>query len=335
VATVRAADHVLDETGEALTEARQGAERVRNIVRDLRVFARGDDDQSGPVAVRRVLDSSINIAWNEIRHRARLVKDYGETPLVEGNESRLGQVFLNLLLNAAHAIPEGETERNEIRVTTRTDGRGFAVVEVRDSGMGIPLEIRERIFDPFFTTKPVGEGTGLGLWICHGIVSALGGEVKVDSEIGRGSTFRVTLPPALMDAPATFSTPTIPDVDAKGGRLLVVDDEAMILGALRRSLGTDYNVTCVGDGRRALDRIKAGERFDVILCDLMMPELTGMDLHAELEKIAPDQAGRMVFVSGGAFTPRAREFLERVPNARVEKPIDFQNLRVLLRNLSQ
>ena len=109
----------------------------------------------------------------------------------------------------------------------------------------------------------------------------------------------------------------------------------MILGALRRSLGTDYNVTCVGDGRRALERIKAGERFDVILCDLMMPELTGMDLHAELEKLAPDQAVRMVFVSGGAFTPRAREFLERVPNARVEKPIDFQNLRVLLRNLSQ
>ncbi len=326
--------HILDETGEALTEARQGAERVRNIVRDLRVFARGDDDQSGPVSVRRVLDSSINIAWNEIRHRARLVKDYGETPLVEGNESRLGQVFLNLLLNAAHAIPEGETERNEIRVTTRTDGRGRAVVEVRDTGMGIPVENRERIFDPFFTTKPVGEGTGLGLWICHGIVSALGGEVKLDSEIGRGSTFRVTLPPAVMDAPATFSTPTIPVVDAKGARLLVVDDEPMILGALRRSLGNDYNVTCVGDGRRALERLRAGERFDVILCDLMMPELTGMDLHAELERIAPDQAARMVFVSGGAFTPRAREFLERVPNARVEKPIDFQNLRLLLRNLS-
>ncbi len=326
--------HVLDETGEALTEARQGAERVRNIVRDLRVFARGDDDQSGPVSVRRVLDSSINIAWNEIRHRARLVKDYGETPLVEGNESRLGQVFLNLLLNAAHAIPEGETERNEIRVTTRTDPHGRAVVEVRDTGMGIPLENRDRIFDPFFTTKPVGEGTGLGLWICHGIVSALGGDVKVDSEIGRGSTFRVTLPPALMDAPATFSTPTTPEVDAKGARLLVVDDEPMILGALRRSLGSDYNVTCVGDGRRALERLRAGDRFDVILCDLMMPELTGMDLYAELERIAPDQAARMVFVSGGAFTPRAREFLERVPNARVEKPIDFQNLRLLLRNLS-
>ncbi len=327
--------HVLDETGEALTEARQGAERVRNIVRDLRVFARGDEDQSGPVAIRRVLDSSINIAWNEIRHRARLVKDYGDTPMVEGNESRLGQVFLNLLLNAAHAIPEGETERNEIRVSTRTDPGGRAVVEVRDSGMGIPQEIRERIFDPFFTTKPASEGTGLGLWICSGILTALGGEVRVDSEIGRGSTFRVTLPPAVMETPGDLANPPAPEAVAQGGKLLVIDDEPMILGALRRSLSGEYNVTCVGDGRKALDRLRAGERYELILCDLMMPEMTGMDLFAELERLAPEQAARMVFVSGGAFTPRAREFLERVPNARVEKPIDLSNLRQLLRNLAK
>jgi PAS domain S-box-containing protein len=327
--------HVLDETGEALTEARQGAERVRNIVRDLRVFARGDEDQSGPVAIRRVLDSSINIAWNEIRHRARLVKDYGDTPMVEGNESRLGQVFLNLLLNAAHAIPEGETERNEIRVSTRTDATGRAIVEVRDTGMGIPQEIRERIFDPFFTTKPASEGTGLGLWICSGILTALGGEVRVDSEIGRGSTFRVTLPPAVMEATAELGSAVAPEAEARGGKLLVIDDEPMILGALRRSLSAEYNVTCVGDGRKALERLRAGERYERILCDLMMPEMTGMDLFAELEKLAPDQAARMVFVSGGAFTPRAREFLERIPNARVEKPIDMRNLRLLLRNLAR
>ena len=327
--------HALDESGEALTEARQGAERVRNIVRDLRVFARGDEEQSGPVSVRRVLDSSINIAWNEIRHRARLVKDYGDTPMVEGNESRLGQVFLNLLLNAAHAIPEGETERNEIRVTTRTDTRGRAVVEVRDTGMGIPAEIRERIFDPFFTTKPASEGTGLGLWICSGILNALGGEVRVDSEIGRGSTFRVTMPAAVMETSGEFNVVPTPEPNARGGRLLVIDDEPMILGALRRSLSADYNVTCVGDGRKALDRLRAGERFDVILCDLMMPEMTGMDLYTEMEALVPDQAARIVFVSGGAFTPRAREFLERVPNARVEKPVDMQNLRLLLRNLGR
>jgi PAS domain S-box-containing protein len=323
----------LDEAGEALAEARQGAERVRNIVRDLRVFARGDDDQSGPVALRRVLDSSINIAWNEIRHRARLVKDYGDTPMVEANESRLGQVFLNLLLNAAHAIPEGETERNEIRVSTRTDGRGHAVVEIRDTGGGIPPAIRERIFDPFFTTKSAGEGTGLGLWICSGILSALGGEIGVDSEMGKGSSFRVTLPPVAMETPATATARAPVDVSVPGGRLLIVDDEPMILGALRRSFSSDYQVTCVGDGRRALERIRAGERYDVILCDLMMPEITGMDLYAEMSRIAPEQIERVVFVTGGAFTPRAREFLERIPNARVEKPIDFQNLKLLLRNL--
>ena len=115
--------------------------------------------------------------------------------------------------------------------------------------------------------------------------------------------------------------------------MLIIDDEPMILGALRRSFAAEYRVTCVGDGRRALERLRAGERYDVILCDLMMPEMTGMDLYAELGKLAGDQAERLVFVTGGAFTPRAREFLERVPNARVEKPIDFQNLRLLLRNL--
>jgi PAS domain S-box-containing protein len=327
------ARRALVEIAEALAEARQGADRVRNIVRDLRVFARGDEDARGPVALRRVLDSSINMAWNEIRHRARLVKDYGDAPMVEGNESRLGQVFLNLLLNAAHAVDEGEAERNEIRVSTRTDSTGRAVVEVRDTGRGIPAELRGRIFDPFFTTKSAGEGTGLGLWICQGILSSLGGEIAVESEEGRGSLFRVTLPAVAMEAPVGRAKTPAPDREPQGGRLLIVDDEPMILGAMRRALAPEHQVTCVSDGRAALERLRAGERYDAILCDLMMPELTGMDLFAEIKRLAPEQVDRVIFVTGGAFTPRAREFLDRVRNARVEKPIDFQNLRVLVRNL--
>jgi CheY-like chemotaxis protein len=143
----------------------------------------------------------------------------------------------------------------------------------------------------------------------------------------------VTLPPVAIETPAMAAARAPFDVEAPGGRLLIIDDEPMILGALRRSFSSDYHVTCVGDGRRALERIRSGERYDVILCDLMMPEITGMDLYAELSKLAPDQAERVVFVTGGAFTARAREFLERIPNARVEKPIDFQNLKLLLRNL--
>jgi PAS domain S-box-containing protein len=321
------------EVGDALGEARQGAERVRNIVRDLRVFARGDEEGRGPVALRHVIDSSINIAWNEIRHRARLVKDYGDVPLVDGNESRLGQVFLNLLLNAAHAIAEGEAERNEIRVVTRTRPDGRAVVEVRDTGRGIPADIRPRIFDPFFTTKSAGEGTGLGLWICQGILGALGGEIAVESDEGQGSVFRVTLPAVVMDVSEGQTQTPPPIATGRGGRLLIVDDEPMILGALRRALAPDYKITCVGDGRAALELLRAGERYDAIVCDLMMPELTGMDLYGEARRFASDQTERFIFVTGGAFTPRAREFLGRVPNARVEKPIDFQNLRILVRNL--
>jgi len=323
----------LAEILEALDEARQGAERVRNIVRDLKVFGRGNEEARGPVVLRRVLDSSINIAWSEIRHRARLVKDYGEEPLIDGNESRLGQVFLNLLLNAAQAIGEGEADRNEIRVSTRTDRAGRAVVEVRDSGLGIPPEILARIFDPFFTTKPEGVGTGLGLWICKGILGGLGGEISVESELGRGSTFRVTLPAAAVDEPSERAERAPAEAQRRAERVLIIDDEPMILGALRRALGAEYRVTCLSDGREALARFAAGERYDVILCDLMMPDTTGMDLHAAIDRLAPGQGQRMIFVTGGAFTPRAREFLERVPNPRIEKPVDFQNLRVLMKKL--
>jgi len=323
----------LDEVIEALGEAREGADRVRNIVRDLKVFGRGNEDARGPVVLRRVLDSSINIAWNEIRHRARLVKDFGDVPLIEGNESRLGQVFLNLLLNAAQAIPEGEAERNEIRVSTATDGDGRVIIEVRDTGAGIAPEILSRIFEPFFTTKPDGVGTGLGLWICRGILSDLGGTIAVESRLGHGSTFRVTLPPAAVEDVSGSTEGRGPDGEHQGERVLIIDDEPLILGALRRAFAGDYRITCISDARQALSRLASGERYDVVLCDLMMPEMSGMDVYAELARVAPDQVERMIFLTGGAFTARARDFLDQVPNARIEKPIDFQNLRALMKNL--
>ena len=302
-------------------------------MRDLKVFGRGNEDARGPVVLRRVLDSSINIAWNEIRHRARLVKDFGDVPLIEGNESRLGQVFLNLLLNAAQAIPEGEAERNEIRVSTATDGDGRVIIEVRDTGAGIAPEILSRIFEPFFTTKPDGVGTGLGLWICRGILSDLGGTIAVESRLGHGSTFRVTLPPAAVEDVSGSTEGRGPDGEHQGERVLIIDDEPLILGALRRAFAGDYRITCISDARQALSRLASGERYDVVLCDLMMPEMSGMDVYAELARVAPDQVERMIFLTGGAFTARARDFLDQVPNARIEKPIDFQNLRALMKNL--
>jgi PAS domain S-box-containing protein len=318
-----------------VTEARAAIERIRNIMRGLAAFSRADQDHRTSLDVERVLELAIGMAGNEIRHRARLVKQYGGTPPVYANEARLGHVFLNLLVNAAEAIPEGQADRHEIHILTRTDPAGWIVVEIRDSGAGIPREIQDRIFDPFFTTKPVGKGTGLGLSISHGIVRSLGGEIMLRSEPGRGSTFSISLPPskeARSEAsPAPAPAPPHPDEPERQGHVLIVDDEVAFANSLRRLLSREHTVSIVSNGREALARVEGGERYDVILCDLMMPEMTGSDFYAALTETAPEQAGRIIFITGGAFSPASQSFLDRVPNPCFEKPCDIQKLRSAIR----
>ncbi|MBI5482179.1 MAG: GAF domain-containing protein [Deltaproteobacteria bacterium] len=322
----------LDDVTEALRDASEGAGRVRRIVRDLRIFSRADEVRRGPVELRPVLESCLSMAWNEIRHRAHLVKDYGEAPLVEASESRLGQVFLNLIVNAAHAIPVGDADRNQIRIVTRTDAAGRAVVEVRDTGTGIAPAHRARIFDPFFPTTPAGVGTGLGLSICSTIVAALGGEIGLESAVGQGSTFTVTLP-AASGPPTEPAGPPAAPRPGRRGRVLVLDDEPSVGAAIRRSLACDHEVVVLTDGRQALARLEAGETFDAIICDLMMPEMTGMEFHAALCQRRPDLVPRVILLTAGAFTPGAREFLERATNPRIEKPFDADELRALVRTV--
>ncbi len=318
------------EVQEGLHDAREASERIRNIVRDLKIFSRSEEDKTGPVDIERVMESTLRMAWNEIRHRARLVKNYGKTPPVEASESRLGQVFLNIVVNAAQAIAEGRADNNEIRISTSTDPSGGAVVEIADTGPGMPPDVLAQLFTPFFTTKPIGVGTGLGLSICHGIVTGLGGSIGVTSELGKGTAFRISLPPALAEV-LVAASPLALDVPARRrGKILVVDDEPMIAKVVRRTLSAEHEVVGVGSADEALKRIGAGERFDVILCDLMMPQMTGMDLHAELSRVAPEQAERMIFLTGGAFTPRARAFLDQTPNQRIEKPFHVRHLRALI-----
>jgi len=309
---------------DVLGEAKDGAERVRRIVGDLKTFSRADDAIRERVDLRDVVESSINLAMNEIRHRARLVRELGEVPRVDANAGRLGQVVVNLLVNAAQAIPEGDASKNEIRVRTRTDGSGRAVLEIEDTGPGMPPDIRARIFDPFYTTKPVGEGTGLGLTICHGIVAALGGAIEVESDVGSGSLFRVVLPPAReSDRVLRAPVPSVPvATEPRRGRVLVVDDEPMIGRAVQLMLEDVHDVVPLVSARDALEHIARGEEYDAVVCDLMMPEMTGMDLYTELSRGWPEVARRVVFLTGGAFTPRARKFLESVPNGRLEKPFE-------------
>jgi PAS domain S-box-containing protein len=315
-----------------VSDARLGATRVRDIVRQLKMFSRVDEDaRPVPVDVHGVLETAISMAMNELKHRARLVRDYGEPLRAVAHEGRLGQVFLNLLVNAAHAIPEGDVERHEIRVVTRPQGTGVRI-EVHDTGMGIPPENLERVFEPFFTTKPTGIGTGLGLSICHGIITGFGGRMGVESRVGKGSNFWVLLKATQAVKPP--SQPTLPTPGAsRRGRILVVDDEPMIGQAIRRTLQQEHEVISLTSAREACERLLGGERFDLILCDVMMPEMSGVDLHQVLSGSSPELAERMVFLTGGAFTPVAREFLGRVRNRRMDKPFSSQELRDVVQAL--
>lgn len=322
-----------DRMRERIAEAREGAERVGAIVRELRAFSRAEDERRGPADLRVVLEAAVKMASRDIRPRARLVKEWNEVPVVDANEARLTQVFLNLLINAAHAIPDGEPDENEIRVRASTDAAGRAVVEVSDTGSGMPREIVSRIFDPFFTTKPLGEGTGLGLSVCHGIVTSLGGDITVESQLGAGTTFRVRLPPLrATTTPSQGSMfPRLSDPAPIGARILVIDDEPALRNALASCLRDRHEVVVAEGGREALRILIEDPRFDLVLCDLMMPDLSGAALHEELRKSHPALAERMVFMTGGAFTPRMHEFVARVGSRILEKPIDLSRIDDLLR----
>ncbi|HVG59377.1 MAG TPA: two-component regulator propeller domain-containing protein [Hyalangium sp.] len=319
----------LREVQQVLREALLGSDRVRRIVRDLKTFSRQDEDTRGPVDLRAVLDSAAKMAAGELRPRAQLVRDYSpDVPPVEGNEARLAQVLLNLLINAAQALPEGKPEQNEVRLVLKRGGEGHVVAEVRDTGSGIPPEVIGRIFDPFFTTKPVGVGTGLGLALCHAFISSMGGRIEVESQVGRGTLFRVTLPAAKEQLERAPRATTGRVGGLVRGRVLVVDDDPLVSSALRRTLAREHEVEVVVNSRRAQELLTSPEgNYDVILCDLMMPEITGMELHAHLQVSSPERARRMVFISGGAYTQAAKDFLERVENPRVEKPFDPEKLR--------
>jgi signal transduction histidine kinase len=324
-----------------LADAHDAAERVRQIVRDLRVFSRADEPRPVAVDIAKVLDASIRMSRHQHRGRATLVTDYAAGACVVGNESRLGQVFLNLIVNAAQAIPEGQPEQNRIDVRTRVEPDREVAVEISDTGSGMTAETRQQLFTPFFTTKSAGVGTGLGLAICQRIVHALGGRIEVDSEPGQGSTFRVVLPaarPAAAEPAGTVSAaaggapaPVPAASPARRARVLVIDDEPLIGAAVAAILGTEHDVESTTDAAEALARIDAGEQFDVILCDLLMPGMGGIAFEAELRRRDPELAGRLLFLTGGASSDETRDFIQAAGDRVVDKPFDAASLLAAVR----
>lgn len=337
-----------------LDDAVQGGRRVMSIVRDLKTLSR-EDDRTGSADIHTALDLACRVASRPIEARARLVRDYGHVPTVVGAAGRLGQVFLNLLGNAVEAIPKGERERHRIVLRTRQAG-DMVEVTVRDSGRGITSSELPHVFDPFYTTVDETKGSrGLGLSIARSIVDSLGGSIEVDSRLGEGATFTVRLPVAERASRATALPtksgtkkgatatgnqakptlissphPIVPVTEGKA-RVLIIDDEPLLGKSLCRAL-REHDVTFTEDPAHALDLCGATD-FDVIVCDLLMPIVSGEDVYRHLQEHAPELATRVIFMTGGAFTEGAQKFLRDVPNEVLNKPFAPRDLSVAVRRM--
>ncbi len=328
-----------ERTGELVRNIRTGVKRIATIVRDLRTYGQYEDEPPRAVDLGMVFDSAVAITAHEVRSRARLRREYEALPAVLGVPMRLEQVFVNLLLNAAHAIPEGRTN-GEIAISAHSSGPNV-VIEVTDNGSGIPAEVLPRIFEPFVTTKPLGAGVGLGLSICRDIVVRWGGRIDASSTEGSGTTLRVTLPLATESRPVDSKAPlarsivaTHPPsarpVSGARRRILVIDDEPLTVAMATAVLRESHDVVGETDPAAALDRLLGDGTFDVIVCDLMMPGLTGMDIYERIARERPGLEQQFVFLTGGAYTERARTFLASITNRRLMKPLSTANLESLL-----
>lgn len=312
---------------EATRDAQEAAMRVAQIARDVRLFTHRASPAGTATNVRTAIESTVRMVTNEIRQRARLELDLTGVPYAKIATNELCQILLNLMVNAFQFLPATGTHTVSVRARASADGT-TVVIEISDTGAGIPPDLRTRVFDPFFTTKPVGDGTGLGLWVCHQLVRAASGTIEI-ADAAPGTTVRIALPAG---APACEPVPV---ATAAKARILVIDDDPIVGRAVEKLVRDRHDVIVVIDPVAALRRLEAGDRFDVILSDVMMPELDGAELYGKLQTLAPEQAARMIFMSGGAFTGTTKQFFEAPERVRLDKPFTREDLdRVLARVLT-
>ncbi|AUX48286.1 transcriptional regulator [Sorangium cellulosum] len=314
-------------------EALAGVERMRDIVTDLNLFSSSSERKPERVDLVDVIELALRMTGPQLSQLCRIERRYGEMPPLVGYPGKLSQVFVNLFINAAQAMPNRPRDENMVRVTTRFDA-GVHHVEVEDNARGMTPEVVERIFDPFFTTKEESARPGIGLWVSRNIVEEQHGTMTVSSKPGIGTVFTIRLTgldPA--DLPALRPPPEPPRSSSRG-TILFVDDEPMLLNAFARAFEERHEVLVAKSGHEALDilRARAG-RIDAIVCDLLMPQMSGMALYDEIGERFPQLQPKMAFMSGGAFTQAARAFVERVDNAKIAKPISLDDLERVIADL--
>lgn len=315
--------------GELVDELRQGIDRIAEVVKAMRSLGRPDRPQeAAPVDVREELLAAVQMAKNHLSQKAQLTLSVTEgLPRVSARTSELGRVFLNLLINAADAIPEGASAEHKIEVRAWA-ARGEVFVEVADTGSGFTDEVRQRMFDPFFTTKALGQGSGLGLSIARSIVDDAGGRIEAERGKERGAILRVVLPEIKATQPRPPEVPSIPGtLPSRRLRVLLIDDEELVRRSLARMLVRNYEVQLLSSAKEAVPLLERGERFDAILCDLMMSGMSGIDFYQTMEDRFPSILPRLAFLTGGAFGDRATRFLADHDVLVIPKPVDAAELQ--------
>lgn len=326
----------LRDLAERVAEIREGTRRIHHIVKGLKAFSRASAKKTENIDLSRILDMAVRLASHELRHRAELVCDFAtDTPVVMGDESQLVQVAVNLIVNAAQAIPDGHRAHNVVTLSCGRTADGKAFFMVADTGKGMAPETLRQAFTPFFTTKAQDVGTGLGLAISHGIITSHGGTIAADSKEGEGTTIRVELPSvARVDLDAQTAPRAAAHVaPAQSFDVLVVDDDRLVAQSLARLL-RGHRVTLIERAADALAMLVAGAHFDVIVCDLMMPNMSGRELFAALSEQVPAMAARMVFVTGAAFAGEGPPVPGHAPVPVLDKPVDVAELRATITRIA-
>jgi signal transduction histidine kinase/CheY-like chemotaxis protein len=307
-----------------LAQSRDAMRRIATLARSLRSFSELEGDAESDAGA--ALDAAVTLLGSELRG-VEIERRFGAGRFVRLGPARLAQVCLNLVLNASQALAERAAAEDRIVLSTRDDG-DMVEIEVADTGPGIPPSVLPRVFDSFFTTRPAGSGAGLGLPIARAIVRLAGGDLVAESLPGEGARFRVRLPAGSPPAARRSSIPA-PALPARY-RVLLVEDDEFVLESLRRVLAMDHEVVAATGGREALSVLERDAGFDVIVTDIQMLRLSGMQLHAEVKSRWPALGARFVFVTGGAYDRKAKAFIDSSPGPVLMKPFDLEDLKKVL-----
>ncbi|MBN2342792.1 MAG: GAF domain-containing protein [Deltaproteobacteria bacterium] len=309
-----------DDIQKRLHLAQEGLFRIKEITNSLSAFSLSEREEIRPVFLESAIEAAINLALYEIKYRAKLVREFNAVPTILASPGRLAQCILNLLLNAAEAISPGGVNNNTITIRTfAKDNR--ACLQVTDTGAGISPANISKIYDPFFTTKDA-TGAGLGLATCKNIVTELEGNIAIESTLEEGTTVTLLFP-IHKEKITRFVEQKLDEMEFPpvSGRILLIDDEEGIRIALKRILRT-YTIVESSSGKDAIELLTHDADFDLILCDLMMPNTSGIDVHKWLSEHIPQLAADVMFMTGGIFTDNAKKYLQHIDNVLIDKPFN-------------